>query len=509
MADMPIATRPTATEKAQQEIDAEISRLQEPESIRRLKSRRNALAPISRLPAEMLSGLFMSRIQEPSSDSREIIPMTHVCRYWRNVALESPLLWSRIPFVQQADLYCELVSRSKEVPLRLTFTTNELPAFATTLVSANVHRIRELLLDVTPSVAKILIQCLNKPAPILQILQLQYSIQSTKDMPSFSQFFDGQAPILRKVYMGHGPVDWDWPPFANVTGLHVHGTNPPLSLTVLRKLPQLQHLDSSDVLPECPTNFIGNILGGDMVDLKSLLHITLQNSSFRSYSFFMSHIRYPSTAHVDLFVQPDVGDFRHPIIPFLTGGPHLIIETQCDVPDTIRFSTPTMNMEVDIPIGRPTYSFSAALRAFSLGTPIKSISLDVDHDPKTKVDESQGGFDWTSILPFLQEVNRVDLKLSTSARILLIALNYDTRTVHWKKLRSLGISFKGADEVSVAYDLGILKKVIHSRVTLGTRLSEARLTTDRQSASSDVPGIINEIRGLVDSLHWDNGGDVS
>jgi hypothetical protein len=50
--------------------------------------------------------------------ARQVFPLTHVCRYWREVILSYPKIWSTISMVPgDPDAVSEWLSRSKEVPL--------------------------------------------------------------------------------------------------------------------------------------------------------------------------------------------------------------------------------------------------------------------------------------------------------------------------------------------------------------------------------------------------------
>ncbi|KAI9453532.1 hypothetical protein BJY52DRAFT_1173560, partial [Lactarius psammicola] len=88
-----------------QAIDAEIKSLEV--SIRALKLRRNALAPISSLPTEIIAAIFSSlrvRVtllafklgEKPSGLAW--LPVAHVCHQWREIALSQPRFWSHIDF---------------------------------------------------------------------------------------------------------------------------------------------------------------------------------------------------------------------------------------------------------------------------------------------------------------------------------------------------------------------------------------------------------------------------
>ncbi|KAF8259748.1 hypothetical protein EI94DRAFT_1614380, partial [Lactarius quietus] len=106
-------------ENQQKAIDAEIKSLEE--SIHALKHRRNALAPISSLPTEIMASIFFllrlpARYEEP--DIRDALCVTHVCHRWREISLDSPLFWSRVDFATVSPAGAmEILARAKMAPL--------------------------------------------------------------------------------------------------------------------------------------------------------------------------------------------------------------------------------------------------------------------------------------------------------------------------------------------------------------------------------------------------------
>ncbi|KAJ6607511.1 hypothetical protein B0H10DRAFT_551566 [Mycena sp. CBHHK59/15] len=98
-------------ESAQRQIDQEISKFQD--SVRALQSRRNALSPVSRLPPEMLSRIFL--FCSDSDSLKWIKEVSHICRHWRSVALGCPNLWS-FPVFSQPKWADEMLKRSKMAP---------------------------------------------------------------------------------------------------------------------------------------------------------------------------------------------------------------------------------------------------------------------------------------------------------------------------------------------------------------------------------------------------------
>ncbi|KAH9046757.1 hypothetical protein EDB84DRAFT_1625223 [Lactarius hengduanensis] len=114
-----------------QAIDAEIKSLEA--SLQALRYRRNALAPISSLPTEVittiftylhipvtLSAAFTLDEQIEHSEHLARLRVAHVCHQWREIALNLPLLWSHVDFtVVSSAGAAEILSRAKRAPLYL------------------------------------------------------------------------------------------------------------------------------------------------------------------------------------------------------------------------------------------------------------------------------------------------------------------------------------------------------------------------------------------------------
>ncbi|KAI0277173.1 hypothetical protein BGY98DRAFT_934577 [Russula aff. rugulosa BPL654] len=91
-----------------------------------LLTRRNALAPISLLPPEILARVFhLLALDEPPNGIKPTlgwIRTTHVCRHWRQVALDDSSLWARIPCIDSGldtALISEMLTRSRNAPLEI------------------------------------------------------------------------------------------------------------------------------------------------------------------------------------------------------------------------------------------------------------------------------------------------------------------------------------------------------------------------------------------------------
>ncbi|KAI0317172.1 hypothetical protein OF83DRAFT_1059094, partial [Amylostereum chailletii] len=87
-----------------------------------LKSRKNALSIVYKVPPELLTHIFklLARISPPVSPEcgrLGWINVTHVCRRWREIALLDPSLWKRVTFSLGFEWYEEILGRARHGPV--------------------------------------------------------------------------------------------------------------------------------------------------------------------------------------------------------------------------------------------------------------------------------------------------------------------------------------------------------------------------------------------------------
>ena len=110
-------------------IDRSIARLEE--SIRALKSRRNELSPISRLPVEVLCNIFKFSLDENRERGPESwTNFSQVSQHWRSSALNAPELWTNIP-LNYPRWAQEMLIRSKMAKLTIRLRSISSPSLDT------------------------------------------------------------------------------------------------------------------------------------------------------------------------------------------------------------------------------------------------------------------------------------------------------------------------------------------------------------------------------------------
>ncbi|KDQ31498.1 hypothetical protein PLEOSDRAFT_1102462 [Pleurotus ostreatus PC15] len=180
--------------------------------IRLLREQRNADCSKTRnLPPEILSTIFGILHSEITQYSyQEWIVVTHVCRTWRNIALDDPSLWSDITVVP-TNWIPEAFARSKAAPLTLGqggfYDRGKTLDFIYKHVAEHPERIKRLYIHGEED----FINTLTKPAPFLEHVDI------SPDMEFPPDFLGGVAPRLKSVSCQSLPLEATW--LANLTRL--------------------------------------------------------------------------------------------------------------------------------------------------------------------------------------------------------------------------------------------------------------------------------------------------
>ena len=85
------------------------------DTLRFISSLRNTFQPVNRLPPEIISHIAKYILRD-FSDAYPIIPLTHVCRCWRESIISTPTLWTLIT-CRRTHLAALSLERSKAAPL--------------------------------------------------------------------------------------------------------------------------------------------------------------------------------------------------------------------------------------------------------------------------------------------------------------------------------------------------------------------------------------------------------
>ncbi|KAH8993949.1 hypothetical protein EDB92DRAFT_1944230 [Lactarius akahatsu] len=216
-------------EYQRQAIDDEIRSLVEEyiRALRTLSHRRNALAPISSLPSEILATIF-SFLRLPTSGTSPLgretdydlswLHVTHVCHEWREVALDHPFFWSHVDFTTLTPAGAtEILARAKSVPLYLEAYIPDDRRVSTFEKELQVHvsRICHLAIRAEPTRLQGVLKGLVSPAPTLEYLSLsgekQWRIDGLQFVPVPVTLFDGSTPRLSRLELRYCDISWKSP----------------------------------------------------------------------------------------------------------------------------------------------------------------------------------------------------------------------------------------------------------------------------------------------------------
>jgi len=309
------AQTPTARTAAFSTIDKEIDT--ERQLIRSLLSRRNTLAPISALPPELLSRIFHFHAQDarPWYEGQPLgwIWVTHVCQYWRQVALNDSSLWATITgCLLRVRWISEMLVRARKVPLVIDMFSPDSPEVLSKL-PPHISRTRELRLDGLSMLhSQGVREICALEAPTLEHFEL--GICELVNPVTFHEFagttlFKGQAPKLRTFSLAQVSIPWSLIPHGQLTQLEItnyyYGGISNTDGSSLNDLNQFIDLliDSPDlevlVLKCCLPTMLSEASHGQPIHLPRLSRLSLGGPT-ASIANLLKMLKLPSSATLHL-----------------------------------------------------------------------------------------------------------------------------------------------------------------------------------------------------------------
>ena len=329
-------------ERQRQAIDAEIKSLEE--SLLALRYRRNALAPVSSLPPEV-TVLIFSLSRAPSStsttwekpDRLAWLRVAHVCHQWRELALNHPLFWSHVDFVNLSPVgAAEVLARAKTAPLYLearflgrSWDKTRFSGFREEL-QARVSGIRNLVISANQYQLRNILGSLISPAPTLERLSLSGEPKLPEALPG--TLFGGTTPRLSCLELRDCGIFWGSPLLRGLSYLDIRSPSaisvPSHSvwLDTLDEMPQLKMITLRRASPKAgPFPFEVK----RTVTLPSLTHFDIADSP-RDCAFALAHLDLPALTCLSLktFSSLTEGIDVRELLPYIAHHAHGSQDTQ-------------------------------------------------------------------------------------------------------------------------------------------------------------------------------------
>ena len=339
-----------------------------------IDAERNTISFIHRLPSETIEDIFIIGACEyfrkdigfPIQTPPSWVNVSYVCRHWRNIALGYPTLWSYL-FVVSPRWTEELLSRSKQAPLKLPMTMDYPPKSDLLLrfleqVLNHVERIQEFCFcpPFLPENHQVFSRLFSH-APLLQDLILRM-VHIPADHPSTSSIpRNANTPALRTLELTCCSLPWYFLELSGVTTLSL--TEVPTGfqqsmedfLATLKRMQNLRYLDLDDAFATSAGS-LSHVASNTFqkVDLPQLCYLFFA-SSLPAIITLLSCLNIPSQTEIRLQCSRKhdsslndyaelstllsqrfhISDTQAPSIPMVRS---LIVESFVRGPTTITFS---------------------------------------------------------------------------------------------------------------------------------------------------------------------------
>ena len=304
-----------------------------------LLSSRNALAPISSLPPELLARVFdfYALVEPPWSGVQKLgwIGVTHVCQRWRQVALNDASLWARVVGILPSPAWMsEALVRARDTPLVFDIVGTPSPGVLSKIPLHMSHtsklRLHRLAIHDSQAVREI---CALE-APVLEHFELGTSDATPvtfNQLAAGSTLFKGHSPKLRRFITSQIAIPWSLIPRGQLTQLRIifsRGTSTPgiSSLNDSNRLfdllinsPELENLSLEFCLP----SVLSQVSHGEPIHLPHLSRLSLGGSTCRVANL-LKRLKLPPSATLHLYcISEDPSTYPdHLILPLISAHFH-------------------------------------------------------------------------------------------------------------------------------------------------------------------------------------------
>ena len=277
------------------------------EVLRLIRAWKNMLAPINKIPPEILT-LVPDFLDTEDRDER-IIALTHVCRTWREAFVSRSSLWTNFDCLdgEKTRVYLE---RSGSSPINLSLDLNKGISLCDPLFQIIPHatgRLASLLIEGMPEKIPAVTPHLSRPAPLLRCLSICSDRGCAPERCPIlaSTLFNGDLSSLRTLHLELVRTEFPWRNMVNLTSFTLSHIPPGTAfagqlLDFLESAPYLEQVELCFATP------VAGAQDGRLVSLACLKSMDINGDA--PCPALLDHLLIPAGAKLeitaDLFISP-------------------------------------------------------------------------------------------------------------------------------------------------------------------------------------------------------------
>ena len=262
------------------------------------------MAPVSRIPSEILSLIPDFWDKHYYHRDRSLIALTHVCQAWREIFISRSSLWTDLDCMGEDKTHVFL-ERSKSLPVNLSLHIKDgLPPChpSTEIIPHAIGRAKSLSIQTAPEELQGITTHLSRHAPLLEKLSIHGSYyHETHPNPVLTPtLFNGDLSSLRVLELGSIRTELPWRNMVNLTSFtlnHMSRGEPSIKqfLDFIESAPRLRRIC---LFCATPTSGAQN---GRLVSLACLER--MEAICGGSASLLFDHLLIPVGAHLEIEVD--------------------------------------------------------------------------------------------------------------------------------------------------------------------------------------------------------------
>ena len=453
------------------------------EVLRLIRVRKNMLAPISKIPPEILA--IIPDFWDTRDRDQDVIALTHVCRVWREVFVSRSSLWTDFDCLdeEKTQVYFE---RSKSSPVNLSLHLSEGISFCNSffqIIPYATGRLRSLFVEGPLEDVEIVISHLSHPAPLLEHLSILPG-----DVPGYlaltPALFNGGLSSLRTLRLESVHTELPWRNMVNLTSFTLSSTPPGVVsvgqlLDFFENAPYLEEVELCFAIPTAGAQH------GRVVSLECLKSMHIEDDD--PPSVFLDHLLIPVGAKLEIqacLVNSLIGEYLPRSLDNLKNfSDFTAIELHPDeYYPGMKFSGP--NGQVNMTLGTSRHG--------STGLILKSLAeLDTSKTERLEIDGSCLVYReslYQTLLP-MKDLRTLTLSKCRSPYVLIYALRPTmdlSEAMVCPKLEELVLVL---DPHETVHHITGITEMAAARAPRGGKLKTVRIVGGRSAASLGVSGL--------------------